>query len=135
MRFENCLLQALNIVLRVAWLETVMKFNLGIIESRLLDFFLASLEVSRRGHWNFYRLENEHLNNSGNYRAVKAVPLPFRECDSDGWKSNVHMSSDVGLIYCNGNGSVIILSIFNLRALGNTDLSGNYLVEAFWVKQ
>ncbi|KAK1390680.1 phosphate transporter PHO1 [Heracleum sosnowskyi] len=75
---------ALNIVLRVAWLETVMKFNLGIIESRLLDFFLASLEVIRRGHWNFYRLENEHLNNSGNYRAVKAVPLPFRECDSDG---------------------------------------------------
>ncbi|KAK1387131.1 hypothetical protein POM88_015309 [Heracleum sosnowskyi] len=75
---------ALNIVLRVVWLETVMKFNLGIIESRLLDFFLASLEVIRQGHWNFYRLENEHLNNSGNYRAVKVVPLPFRECDSDG---------------------------------------------------
>ncbi|KAK1395401.1 EXS domain-containing protein [Heracleum sosnowskyi] len=74
---------ALNIVLRFAWLETVMKFNLGIIESRLLDFFLASLEVIRRGHWNFYRLENEHLNNSGNYRAVKEVPLPFRECDSE----------------------------------------------------
>jgi len=30
-------------------------------------------------------LENEHLNNVGNYRAVKEVPLPFGEIDSDGW--------------------------------------------------
>lgn len=32
-----------------------MRFNIGIFESRLLEFFLASLEVIRRGHWNFYR--------------------------------------------------------------------------------
>ncbi|KDP40362.1 hypothetical protein JCGZ_02360 [Jatropha curcas] len=75
---------ALNIVLRVAWVETVMRFRFSIVESRMLDFFLASLEVIRRGHWNFYRLENEHLNNVGKFRAVKAVPLPFRETDSDG---------------------------------------------------
>ncbi|CAI9776918.1 unnamed protein product [Fraxinus pennsylvanica] len=75
---------ALNIVLRVAWVETVMKFKFGMLESRLLEFFLASLEVIRRGHWNFYRLENEHLNNVGEFRAVKAVPLPFHETDSDG---------------------------------------------------
>jgi hypothetical protein len=25
------------------------------VETRMLDFFLASLEVIRRGHWNFYR--------------------------------------------------------------------------------
>ncbi|PIN06342.1 putative small molecule transporter [Handroanthus impetiginosus] len=69
----------LNLVLRVAWVETVMKFNIGMFESRLLDFLLASIEVIRRGHWNFYRLENEHLNNVGKFRAVKTVPLPFRE--------------------------------------------------------
>ncbi|GMP77534.1 hypothetical protein CsSME_00033787 [Camellia sinensis var. sinensis] len=40
--------------------------------------------VIRRGHWNFYRLENEHLNNVGKFRAVKAVPLPFCDTDSDG---------------------------------------------------
>jgi xenotropic and polytropic retrovirus receptor 1 len=75
---------AFNLVLRVAWVETVMRFNkIGMLESRLLDFMLASSEVIRRGHWNFYRLENEHLNNVGKYRAVKAVPLPFRETDSD----------------------------------------------------
>ncbi|CAA2962928.1 phosphate transporter PHO1 [Olea europaea subsp. europaea] len=75
---------ALNIVLRVAWVETVMRFKSGMLESRLLEFFLASLEVIRRGHWNFYRLENEHLKNVGKFTAVKIVPLPFRETDSDG---------------------------------------------------
>ncbi|KAL9401341.1 hypothetical protein Peur_005190 [Populus x canadensis] len=74
----------LNIALRVAWVETVMGFRFNMVESRMLDFLLASLEVIRRGHWNFYRLENEHLNNVGRFRAVKAVPLPFRETDSDG---------------------------------------------------
>ncbi|XP_076944187.1 phosphate transporter PHO1-like, partial [Bidens hawaiensis] len=75
---------ALNFVLRVAWLETVLQFKVGLLESRLLEFSLASLEVIRRGHWNYYRLENEHLNNVGKFRAVKTVPLPFRETDSDG---------------------------------------------------
>ncbi|GAB4843099.1 Acid phosphatase pho1 [Ancistrocladus abbreviatus] len=72
-----------NVVLRVAWVETIMKFNVGMFESRLLDFSLASLEVIRRGHWNFYRLENEHLNNVGKFRAVNTVPLPFREIGLD----------------------------------------------------
>lgn len=31
----------------------------------------------------FIRLEHEHLNNVGHYRAVKTVPLPFRDADSD----------------------------------------------------
>ncbi|XP_010532674.1 PREDICTED: phosphate transporter PHO1-like [Tarenaya hassleriana] len=75
---------ALNFVLRVAWIETVMRFRVSPVQSHMLDFFLASLEVIRRGHWNFYRLENEHLNNVGEFRAVKTVPLPFREMDSDG---------------------------------------------------
>ncbi|PKI78601.1 hypothetical protein CRG98_000978 [Punica granatum] len=75
---------ALNVILRVAWVETVMRFRIGVFQSRLLDFLLASLEVIRRGHWNFYRLENEHLNNVGKFRAIKTVPLPFREMDSDG---------------------------------------------------
>ncbi|KAF8392158.1 hypothetical protein HHK36_022500 [Tetracentron sinense] len=74
---------ALNLVLRLAWVETVMHFNVNVIESRFLDFSLASLEIIRRGHWNFYRLENEHLNNVGKFRAVKTVPLPFRDMDSD----------------------------------------------------
>ncbi|KAI4369711.1 hypothetical protein MLD38_018125 [Melastoma candidum] len=45
----------LNVILRVVWVETVMRFHIGVVESRMLDFSLASLEVFRRGHWNFYR--------------------------------------------------------------------------------
>ncbi|MBA0827756.1 hypothetical protein Goarm_012505, partial [Gossypium armourianum] len=74
---------ALNVVLRVAWIESITRFRINQVQTHLLDFFLASLEVIRRGHWNFYRLENEHLNNVGKFRAVKTVPLPFREMDSD----------------------------------------------------
>ncbi|CAN6252866.1 unnamed protein product [Urochloa humidicola] len=73
----------LNLALRLAWAQSVMKLHLGRVESRLLDFSLASLEIIRRGHWNFYRLENEHLNNAGKFRAVKTVPLPFRELEID----------------------------------------------------
>ncbi|KAG0492003.1 hypothetical protein HPP92_005062 [Vanilla planifolia] len=71
----------INFVLRLAWIETVLGLNMGPVEHRLVDFVLASLEIMRRGHWNFYRLENEHLNNVGKFRAVKAVPLPFREME------------------------------------------------------
>ncbi|KAL7081256.1 hypothetical protein ACP275_14G028400 [Erythranthe tilingii] len=74
---------ALNFVLRLVWVETVIGLNIGMLETSMLEFFLASLEVIRRGHWNYYRLENEHLNNVGKFRAVKTVPLPFREMDSD----------------------------------------------------
>ncbi|KAF9606907.1 hypothetical protein IFM89_029506 [Coptis chinensis] len=74
---------AFNFVLRLVWVQTVMHFNMGTVEYRVLDFFMASLEIIRRGHWNFYRVENEHLNNVGKYRAVKTVPLPFSEMDTD----------------------------------------------------
>ncbi|KAF8779279.1 hypothetical protein HU200_002960 [Digitaria exilis] len=73
----------LNLVLRLAWLQTVIHPNIGSLDSRVTLFFLAALEVIRRGHWNFYRLENEHLNNAGKFRAVKIVPLPFHEVGDD----------------------------------------------------
>jgi xenotropic and polytropic retrovirus receptor 1 len=47
--------QLLNLGLRLAWTESVMNLHMTTAESRLLDFSLASLEIVRRGHWNFYR--------------------------------------------------------------------------------
>ncbi|XP_074585061.1 phosphate transporter PHO1 homolog 1-like [Curcuma longa] len=82
-KFVYYLSMALNFVLRLAWLQTVLHYNLGSLDYRVTSFFLAALEVIRRGHWNFYRLENEHLNNAGKFRAVKTVPLPFHEVDED----------------------------------------------------
>lgn len=104
-------MQGLNFVLRLAWLQSVLHLNFAGLDYRVTAFFSAALEVLRRGLWNFYRwvlelglavdclrelslfrksrrrifrrLENEHLNNVGKFRAVKTVPLPFHEVDED----------------------------------------------------
>ncbi|KAK6921817.1 EXS, C-terminal, partial [Dillenia turbinata] len=73
----------LNLILRLAWLQTVLHSSFGSVDYRVTGLFLAALEVIRRGQWNFYRLENEHLNNAGKFRAVKTVPLPFHEVDDE----------------------------------------------------
>ncbi|CAL5421485.1 unnamed protein product [Camellia sinensis] len=80
-KFIYYISMGLNLVLRLAWLQTVLHYNFGSVDYRVTGLFLAALEVIRRGHWNFYRLENEHLNNAGKFRAVKIVPLPFHEVD------------------------------------------------------
>ncbi|XWS33990.1 hypothetical protein CRYUN_Cryun21dG0000900 [Craigia yunnanensis] len=73
----------LNLILRLAWLQTVLHSSFEHVDYRVTGLFLAALEVIRRGLWNFYRLENEHLNNAGKFRAVKTVPLPFHEVDEE----------------------------------------------------
>ncbi|GLU00070.1 hypothetical protein SLE2022_174640 [Rubroshorea leprosula] len=68
---------ALNVLLRFAWLQTVLGFTLFSLHTQTMITLVACLEIIRRGIWNFFRLENEHLNNVGKYRAFKSVPLPF----------------------------------------------------------
>ncbi|KAL4362049.1 hypothetical protein GQ457_04G010980 [Hibiscus cannabinus] len=72
----------LNVLLRFAWLQTVLNFNFS-LHPQTLTTIVASLEIIRRGIWNFFRLENEHLNNVGKYRAFKSVPLPFNYDEDD----------------------------------------------------
>ncbi len=36
---------------------------------------MGSLEILRRCMWNFFRLENEHLNNCGQYRATRDIRI------------------------------------------------------------
>ncbi|KAF6134105.1 hypothetical protein GIB67_035659 [Kingdonia uniflora] len=67
----------MNVLLRFAWLQTVLDFKFSFLHKEALITIVASLEIIRRGVWNFFRLENEHLNNVGKYRAFKSVPLPF----------------------------------------------------------
>ncbi|KAL6969778.1 hypothetical protein U1Q18_029489, partial [Sarracenia purpurea var. burkii] len=44
----------LNLVLRLAWLQTVLHYSFGRVDYRVTGLFLAALEVIRRGQWNFY---------------------------------------------------------------------------------
>uniref|UniRef100_M4DT47 EXS domain-containing protein n=1 Tax=Brassica campestris TaxID=3711 RepID=M4DT47_BRACM len=67
----------LNVLLRFAWIQTILDFNFSFMHRQTMVTLVASLEIIRRGIWNFFRLENEHLNNVGKYRAFKSVPLPF----------------------------------------------------------
>ncbi|XP_015576803.2 phosphate transporter PHO1 homolog 3 isoform X5 [Ricinus communis] len=73
----------LNVLLRFAWLQTVLNFNISSLHAETSIAIVASLEIIRRGIWNFFRLENEHLNNVGKYRAFKSVPLPFNYDEDD----------------------------------------------------
>ncbi|EEF39970.1 xenotropic and polytropic murine leukemia virus receptor pho1, putative [Ricinus communis] len=72
-----------NVLLRFAWLQTVLNFKMFSLHKETLITIVASLEIIRRGIWNFFRLENEHLNNVGKYRAFKSVPLPFNYDEDD----------------------------------------------------
>ncbi|KAJ6749608.1 hypothetical protein OIU85_000263 [Salix viminalis] len=67
----------LNVFLRFAWLQTVLNFQVPFLHRQTIIAVVASLEIIRRGLWNFFRLEYEHINNVGKYRAFKSVPLPF----------------------------------------------------------
>ncbi|KAL4577274.1 hypothetical protein LXL04_013380 [Taraxacum kok-saghyz] len=74
----------LNVILRLAWMQTVLDFHEApALHRSTVTFVFASLEIIRRGIWNFFRLENEHLNNVGQFRAFKSVPLPFSYEDGD----------------------------------------------------
>ncbi|KAF9576416.1 hypothetical protein EC968_008711 [Mortierella alpina] len=64
----------LDFVGRFSWLARLIPMNVNVY---LLSFSLAFIEVLRRWQWNFFRLENEHLNNCGQFRAIKDIPLPF----------------------------------------------------------
>ncbi|GFN77603.1 xenotropic and polytropic retrovirus receptor 1 [Plakobranchus ocellatus] len=66
-----------DFILRFTWTLTV-----SVIEdqghhyfSLILKTCLACLEVFRRFVWNFFRLENEHLNNCGQFRAVRDISI------------------------------------------------------------
>ncbi|XP_059293933.1 phosphate transporter PHO1 homolog 3-like isoform X1 [Lycium ferocissimum] len=68
----------LDIILRLVWMQLVLDIQeLPFLHKKAFAAVVACLEIVRRGIWNFFRLENEHLNNVGKYRAFKSVPLPF----------------------------------------------------------
>ncbi|KAI0988860.1 hypothetical protein GJ496_003006 [Pomphorhynchus laevis] len=73
-----------NIVIRYMWLIRVIidLRQLGSNYSESFAFIAAMLEMLRRHIWNYFRLENEHLNNVGQFRAVRDISiLPIKRMD------------------------------------------------------
>lgn len=64
-----------DFVLRFSWAVSYYLTESGFISGDLMTSILAPLEVFRRFVWNFFRLENEHLNNCGQFRAVRDISV------------------------------------------------------------
>ncbi|KAI4328480.1 hypothetical protein L6164_020832 [Bauhinia variegata] len=67
----------LDVLLRLSWMQLVLELNWRSHHKVAMITTVSCLEILRRGIWNFFRLENESLNNVGKYRAFKTVPHPF----------------------------------------------------------
>lgn len=64
-----------DLVLRFGWAISLSLTETGFLHGDLMVSVLAPLEVFRRFVWNFFRLENEHLNNCGKFRAVRDISV------------------------------------------------------------
>jgi hypothetical protein len=78
-RLSYYLVMAADLVLRFMWVLTLIPPQSG-AQFEIPQYLTAvsmALELFRRTLWGFFRLENEHRNNTGHYRRVSFVPLHF----------------------------------------------------------
>ncbi|KAF9823664.1 hypothetical protein SFRURICE_019171 [Spodoptera frugiperda] len=64
-----------DFVLRFIWTVSFVLTENNVVSGETMTSILAPLEVFRRFIWNFFRLENEHLNNCGKFRAVRDISV------------------------------------------------------------
>jgi hypothetical protein len=64
----------LDVGMRIAW---VLTLSPDVFKQDEVVLVLATIEILRRGINNFFRLENEFLNNCGKFRAVDTTPIPL----------------------------------------------------------
>jgi hypothetical protein len=66
-----------DIIFRYLWtINIFVQFYTPTAEySDVIGFSFGLVEVLRRFLWNFFRLENEHLNNCGQFRAVRDISI------------------------------------------------------------
>ena len=67
-----------NFVLRFFWLWTISPEVLGsFFRPETLSIILNSLEITRRGCWNFLKVENKHIDISKEFKVSNDIELPF----------------------------------------------------------
>ncbi|KAL6425601.1 hypothetical protein ACFW04_009620 [Cataglyphis niger] len=69
-----------DFILRFGWAFSLSLTEMGYVHADLMVSIVAPLEVFRRFIWNFFRLENEHLNNCGKFRAVRDISVAPVDC-------------------------------------------------------
>lgn len=69
-----------DVIIRFAWILPLVFSHFRIVDVEIITTIVMFAEVTRRIIWNFFRLENEHLNNCGNFRAVRDIGIaPIRK--------------------------------------------------------
>lgn len=69
-----------DLILRFGWTLSMSLVKAGYVEGELMMTILSPFEVFRRFIWNYFRLENEHLNNCGKFRAVRDISVAPMDC-------------------------------------------------------
>ncbi|KAM7347488.1 solute carrier family 53 member 1-like [Cochliomyia hominivorax] len=64
-----------DLLLRFSWALSFYITEMKYISGDIMTSVTGILEVFRRFVWNFFRLENEHLNNCGKFRAVRDISI------------------------------------------------------------
>uniref|UniRef100_A0A674KEZ9 Xenotropic and polytropic retrovirus receptor 1 n=1 Tax=Terrapene triunguis TaxID=2587831 RepID=A0A674KEZ9_9SAUR len=72
-----------DVILRFAWTIQISLTSMQVFPyaGDVISTVFAPLEVFRRFVWNFFRLENEHLNNCGEFRAVRDISVAPMNAD------------------------------------------------------
>jgi len=65
-----------DLIIRFSWVYILVLKEFGApLPMEVFTTIFACFEVLRRFIWNFFRLENEHLNNCGKFRAVRDISV------------------------------------------------------------
>ena len=67
---------ALNPILRFNWIFYSI-YTADLQHSTIVSFLVGFSEVTRRGVWTLFRVENEHCSNVARFKASRDVPLPY----------------------------------------------------------
>ena len=97
-----------DIMLRFIWIVSFLLTENKVLSVDFLTSLQAILEVFRRFVWNFFRLENEHLNNCGQFRAVRDISIA--PIDSSDQTTILRMMDDDGDFVQNRYGLICIIS-------------------------
>ena len=89
-----------DFVLRFGWAFSLSLTEMGYIHGDLMLSILAPLEVFRRFVWNFFRLENEHLNNCGKFRAVRDISVAPMDASDQAAILKMMDEEDGVIIFC-----------------------------------
>jgi hypothetical protein len=66
----------LDPILRFNWIFYSI-YTSDLQHSSLVSFFVGFSEITRRGMWTLFRVENEHCANVASFKASRDVPLPY----------------------------------------------------------